>query len=323
MIADVTQLIAIGASLLAGLAMLTIALGLWRLVSRNTEVGSRLDTYMTMPVTVDGNSLAPPDPVISERINNAINQRGFAERIARDLGQANVPLSVPEYILIRLGIMLLAAIVALFLWRDILVVPLAVLIGFVAPIFWLRNRRKKRNRNFSDQLAETVSVISTSLRGGFSLLQSVANAAKEAQEPTKTELRRVTQEVQLGLGLGQALDNLVARVESDDLDLVVTAIKINARVGGNLTQILETISHTIRERSRLQREIRVITSMQRMSSYVIGLLPLGLALVIFAINPAYILRLFEPGWLLCIPIGAVVSSVLGFVVIQRIVDIKY
>ena len=113
------------------------------------------------------------------------------------------------------------------------------------------------------------------------------------------------------------------RVSHPTPDLVVTAIKINARVGGNLTQILETISHTIRERSRLQREIRVITSMQRMSSYVIGLLPLGLALVIFAINPAYILRLFEPGWLLCVPIGAVISSVLGFVVIQRIVDIKY
>jgi tight adherence protein B len=165
--------------------------------------------------------------------------------------------------------------------------------------------------------------MATSLRGGFSLLQSVANAAKEAQEPTKTELRRVTQEVQLGLGLGQALDNLVARVESDDLDLVVTAIKINARVGGNLTHILETISHTIRERSRLQREVRVITSMQRMSSYVIGLLPFGLALIILAINPAYIMRLFEPGWILCIPIGAVISSVLGFILIQRIVDIKY
>ncbi|HEU5086968.1 MAG TPA: type II secretion system F family protein [Roseiflexaceae bacterium] len=320
---DVTQLIAIGASLLAGLAMLTLALGLWRLVSRNTEVESRLDTYMAMPATIDGNALAPPDPIISERINNAINQRGFADRIARDLGQAHVPLSVPEYILIRLAIMLLAAIVALFLWRDILVVPPAILVGFVAPIFWLRNRRKKRNRNFNDQLAETVSVMATSLRGGFSLLQSVANAAKEAQEPTKTELRRVTQEVQLGLGLGQALDNLVARVESDDLDLVVTAIKINARVGGNLTHILETISHTIRERSRLQREVRVITSMQRMSSYVIGLLPFGLALIILAINPAYIMRLFEPGWILCIPIGAVISAVLGFILIQRIVDIKY
>ena len=111
-------------------------------------------------------------------------------------------------------------------------------------------------------------------------------------------------------------------MESEDLDLVVTAIKIHARVGGNLTHILENISSTIRERAKLRREVRVITSMQRISSYVIGFLPVGLALVIFTINPTYMLGLFTPGWTLCIPVGAVFFAVVGFVVIQRIVDIK-
>jgi tight adherence protein B len=160
------------------------------------------------------------------------------------------------------------------------------------------------------------------MRGGFSLVQSLSYVANDSQEPTKTELRRVFQEVQLGLNVSQALDNLVQRMESEDLDLVVTAIKIHARVGGNLTNILENISTTIRERSKLKREVRVITSMQRISSYVIGALPFALGLIIFSINPEYMARLFQPGWTLCIPIGAFVCAVLGFIVIQRIVDIK-
>jgi tight adherence protein B len=160
------------------------------------------------------------------------------------------------------------------------------------------------------------------MRGGFSLVQSLANVARDSLEPTKSELRRVGQEIQLGLSLTQALDNLVVRMESEDLDLVVTAIKIHARVGGNLTTILDNISTTIRERSKLRREVRVITSMQRISSYVIGFLPVGLALVIFAINPKYMMQLFVPGWTLCIPISAVFFWIIGFMVIRKVVDIK-
>jgi tight adherence protein B len=115
---------------------------------------------------------------------------------------------------------------------------------------------------------------------------------------------------------------MVTRLKSADLELVVTAIKINGRVGGNLTEILDSISVTIRERDKLRREVRVITSMQRMSSYIIGAMPPGLALMLFMINPEYIKKLFQPGITLCIPIIAVVFSVVGFLVIQKIADIK-
>ena len=97
---------------------------------------------------------------------------------------------------------------------------------------------------------------------------------------------------------------------------------VGLRVGGNLTTILDTISNTIRERARLRRDVRVITSMQRISSYVIGMLPIGLALIIFTINPKYMSKMFQPGWTLCIPIGAVFFWLLGFIVIRKLVDIK-
>ena len=315
-----TLMLSIGAGLLTTLAVLTVLIAA-RMLLAGDRVSSRLDTYLNDPFA-SANQATLADPQLAQKLNEAINRQGFAERIARDLSQANLPLTVPEYLLMRMAVPLLLALVALFIWRTVYVLPVALLVGFVTPIFWMRMRRKRRNRDFNEQLSETLTMLAGSLRGGFSLVQSLANAAKESQEPTKSELRRVTQEIQLGLSLSQALENVVKRVESDDLDLVVTAIKIHSRVGGNLTTILENISTTIRERAKLRREVRVITSMTRLSSYVIGLLPFVLGAIIFAINPQYMARLFQPGITLCIPIGAFISSVVGFIIIQKIVDIK-
>jgi tight adherence protein B len=314
-----TLMLSIGAALLTMLAVMTVLIAV-RMLMAGDHVTSRLDTFLGDPFAADQATVA--DPQLAQKLNEAINRQGFAERIARDLSQANLPLTVPEYLLLRAAVPLLLALIGLFFWRTVYVLPAALALGFVAPIFWMRMRRKRRNRDFNEQLSETLTMLSGSLRGGFSLVQSLANAAKESQEPTKSELRRVTQEIQLGLSLSQALENVVKRVESDDLDLVVTAIKIHSRVGGNLTTILENISTTIRERTKLRREIRVITSMTRLSSYVIGLLPFALGAIIFSINPQYMARLFQPGLTLCIPIGAFISSVAGFIIIQRIVDIK-
>jgi tight adherence protein B len=306
---------------MTGLAVLTVVYGVRAMMSRDANVDARLSTYVH---TDTGDSFAPTlvDGQFAEKINAAIKRQSFAERIEQDLAQANLPLTVPEYLLIRLAVPLVLSIIALVLWRSVLLVPFAMGLGYLLPILWLRQRRRRRNRDFNDQLAETLSLTAASMRGGFSLVQSLANVSKDSQEPTKSELRRVGQEIQLGLSLTQALDNLVVRMESEDLDLVVTSIKIHARVGGNLTTILDNISTTVRERAKLRREVRVITSMQRISSYIIGFLPVGLALIIFTINPGYIMKLFQPGWTLCIPIGAVFFWIVGFMIIRKIVDIK-
>lgn len=316
-----TMLLPILAAGMAGLAVLTVVYGVRAMVSRDANVDARLSTYVHTD-TNDGFAPGLADSQFAEKINAAIKRQSFAERIEQDLGQANLPLTVPEYLLIRLAVPLVLSIIVLVIWRSILVVPIAMGLGYLLPILWVRQRKQRRNRDFNDQLAETLSLAAASMRGGFSLVQSLANVSKDSQEPTKSELRRVGQEIQLGLSLTQALDNLVVRMESEDLDLVVTAIKIHARVGGNLTTILDNISTTVRERAKLRREVRVITSMQRISSYIIGFLPVGLALIIFTINPNYIMKLFEPGWTLCIPIGAVFFWIVGFLVIQKIVDIK-
>jgi tight adherence protein B len=135
------------------------------------------------------------------------------------------------------------------------------------------------------------------------------------------EFRRVVREVGLGVPLQDALDHLLERIPSEDLDLLVTAIAINHEVSGNLAQILEIIVETIRERVRIKGEIRVLTAQQSLSGYIISLLPVGLAILIFLLNPSYLLSLLRWPWI-CMPIGAVICMVLGFVVMRRIVAIE-
>jgi tight adherence protein B len=310
------------AAMFASVATLAFLFGLRRILRRDQKVDSRLSAYLGAPTNDLETHEESTESAFAERINEVITKQSFAERISLELTQADVPLTVPEYLLMRLAVPLVLVVVGLVIWRSIMIVPFGLAIGFVAPIFYLRIRRSRRNGAFNDQLAESLSLVAASMRGGFSLLQSFANVARDAPQPTKHELQRVGQEVQLGLSLTQALDNLALRMESEDLELVVTAIKIHARVGGNLTTILDTISNTIRERARLRRDVRVITSMGRISSYVIGMLPVALALIIFAINPRYMMQLFAPGLTLCIPIGAVFFWILGFVVIRKIVDVR-
>jgi len=132
----------------------------------------------------------------------------------------------------------------------------------------------------------------------------------------------VVREMQLGRSLAQALDSMVRRLDSDDLVLIVTAIQIQYEVGGSLADILETVVETIRERIRIQREIRVLTAQQRFSGYVLIALPIGLAILLYIMNPDYEGRLFEPGPTLCIPIGAAIMMLIGYLIMRKIIQIE-
>jgi tight adherence protein B len=163
--------------------------------------------------------------------------------------------------------------------------------------------------------------MSNSLRSGMSLLQAMDMVAREGSPPISEEFARVTREVGLGLSPQDALNHLVRRIRSEDLDLMVTAINVQHEVGGNLTKILDSISTTIRERVKLKGEIRTITSQGRMSGYMLAGLPVAVAGVLALMSPKYMLPLFNMPYLI-LPIAAAISVGFGFLVIQKIVDIE-
>ena len=211
--------------------------------------------------------------------------------------------------------------------------PVALALIFAAgayfPRWYLKFRQARRLRAFATQLPDTITLLANSLRAGSSFLQGVELVTREARPPISVEFERVVREMALGMALQPALNNLSRRVASEDLELMVTAINIQSQVGGNLATVLDSIAFTIRERVRIQGEIQVLTSMQRYSGYVITLLPIGLAGILFLISPTYIVPMLQrPPELFGLPMGIIffaiglISMGIGYVFIRRIVDIK-
>ena len=178
-------------------------------------------------------------------------------------------------------------------------------------------------------LPDTITLIANALRAGSSFLQAIELVVRESRPPISTEFGRVIREVNLGLPFEQAMENMVRRVKSDDLELMATAISIQHTVGGNLAEILDSIAFTIRERVRIKGEIRTLTAQQRLSGYVVGFLPIGLAGFLFVAAPGFMEPMFKnPPGILGLPAGVIILAFggfmmfIGFMIIRRIVDIE-
>jgi tight adherence protein B len=206
---------------------------------------------------------------------------------------------------------------------------IGALIGFMLPRLWLGRRKSGRLNAFNKQLPDTITLLANALRAGSSFLQAIELVVRESRPPISTEFSRVIREVNLGLPFEQALENMVRRVKSDDLELMATAISIQHTVGGNLAEILDSIAYTIRERVRIKGEIRTLTAQQRLSGYVVGFLPIGLAGFLFVAAPSFMEAMFlNPPDVLGLPAGVVIlifggiMMFIGFMMIRRIVDIE-
>ena len=250
-----------------------------------------------------------------------VEDKRFATKVQRDLARANLKLRVAEYYYIRIGASLALG-VLLFVFRDPISGAIGFVLGYFLPRFWVGRRISGRLSAFNKQLPDTITLLSNSLRAGSSFLQSIELVSREGGPPMSEEMGRVVREVNLGLGMEEALHNLVRRIKSDDLDLMVTAIGIQQQVGGNLAEILDTIAFTIRERVRIKGEINTLTAQGRISGYVVAFLPIGLGAALNAINPAFMQPLFTQtiGQIL-IGVGVVMMTI-GFLAIRKITDIK-
>lgn len=300
-------------------------------------VDERLEQFVgtTTPEEVaEAVEIAANRGAMADRLDRAIATRGFTGRIRQRIAEADLKLRVSEYIALQvvsaIGVGLLTF---LFFGNNIWIsLAVALLLGLRIPKIYATRAAASRLRQFDNQLGDTLNLWVNSLRSGYSVLQGMEAIATELAPPVSKEFERVVQEVRLGLTLSQALDNLYRRVPSEDLDLVNTAINIQREVGGNLAEILDIISFTIRERVRIKGEIRTMTAQQRASGWIISLLPVALAGVLYLINREYIVELFvveRPfiipdvfpcGWLI---VGITLIMIfIGLQAIRKIVDIE-
>jgi tight adherence protein B len=310
-------------AIFAAFAMLAIFVGILLIVERDDTLEERVAAYTRIsPVEQESGAKSRRPSSLAVRLNQAITNLDAAPRMATSLARANLRLTVPEYVLIRVGCVCVCFLIGLMISRQALPGVLLGVIGFFLPGQYLRLRQNKRLKAFQNQLPDVLSLLVSSIRSGYGLLYAMEVVSEELAAPASEEFSRVVQEVGLGLSLQEALGNLLRRIESEDLELIVMAINIQHEVGGNLSTVLETIGETIRERVRILGEIKTLTTTQTLTGYILAGLPFGLALVLFIINPEHMMRLFTPGWTLIIPVGAVTGIIVGFIIIRKIVNIQ-
>lgn len=253
-------------------------------------------------------------------------QRSYNLTLARDLARADLKITVGEFWVITVVFASIGGLLgfALPLGGRFLLGILLLVVGGYAPRWWVGHLKRKRQSLFNQQLADVVTLMSGSLKSGYSLLQAMELVARETPQPIAGEFDRVVREVGLGLSPEEALANLVERMQSEDLELLVTAINVQREVGGNLVEVLDTIASTIRDRVKLIGEVKVLTAQQQYSGYIIALLPVVLALLLGVINPSYMLGVFQDttwcGWTMLGCSGIMILS--GFFAIRGIVNIK-
>jgi tight adherence protein B len=277
-----------------GFAMLILVIGV--VVSVREErslVEDRLGRYLKEEQERKGSGKRKTT-LANEWMNTRIEKFAWGSSIAKELARADIKLKVGEFIAFAFGVSLLIAFLG---WitsgGSWFVGAIGFLIGAFLPRIYVNMQKSKRLVRFNDQLADMLNLMVNGLRAGYSTMQAMEAVAKELPAPISDEFRRVVQEMQLGITMEAALDNLLRRIPSLDLDLVITAMNVQREVGGNLAEILSTISHTIRERVRVKGEIRVLTSQQVYSGRFLSLLPVILLVALYFMNRDYMMMFFE------------------------------
>jgi len=239
------------------------------------------------------------------------------------LMQAGIPLRGSEFFVIVLLLSAAIGLIGFVLAKGALFVGLGLAVmTYLLSHVYINIKIQQRLKAFDQQLGETLSLMANALRSGHSFLQTVDMVSREMTPPISQEFGRMMKEMNLGAPVETALNNLLARVKSDDLDLAVTAVMIQRQIGGNLAEIMDNIAATIRERHMMKREIKTLTAQGRISGWIVGLLPFVMLGFILLVNKDYMNPLFSD------PIGHVfigyglISQVIGIVIIRKIVDIE-
>jgi tight adherence protein B len=266
--------------------------------------------------------------LVAERVGRAVQDRNVGKSMSRLLSRADIRMTVGEFMLTRLGSALGGALLGFMLGRGFTepvmgtMVGLGVgILGWMIPHWYVSYVANTRTNRFTDQLGDTIGLMANSLRAGYSLLQTMELAARETPEPMNSEFSRVVREVGLGISPQEAMQHMLERVPSEDLDLLVTAINIQHEVGGNLAKILDVMGETIRERVRIKGEIQVLTAQGQISGYIISALPIGVAGLLFLMSPDYVSEIFVWPWI-CLPIFGAGMMVAGFFAMRKVVQIE-
>ncbi|MGD8458567.1 MAG: type II secretion system F family protein [Anaerolineales bacterium] len=269
---------------------------------------------------------------LTDWINNQVIKTDFGSKTATMLARADLKFKPGEYV----ALMIIASIMTGFLGYFFgggsdagisaqIFALVGLVVGLFLPRIFVSRQQAKRLNSFNAQLPDMLNLMVNGLRAGFSTMQALEAVSKELPPPLCSEFRRVVQEMQLGIPMERALDNLINRIPSEDLDLVITAINVQREVGGNLAEVLDTISHTIRERIRIKGEIKTLTTQVSYSGKFLAVIPIVLSGVLWLVNRNYFMQFFSSDPAICgyaILGCSLIMIVLGWIVMNKLSDIE-
>lgn len=316
-----TNIILIGGGVIA-LVLLVVGIVV-SATGDKTSMDDRLNKYLEEDKKTDTKE---SKGVLTDWVNKRVEKSTFGDRISRELARADLKFKPGEYIALYVIAIMGGALIAFLLGgRLLLSAFIGGGIGALLPRMYVKSQQSKRLTRFNDQLPDMLNLTVNGLRAGFSTLQAMEAVSKELPAPICDEFRRVVQEMQLGIPMEKALDNLLRRIPSQDLDFLVTAINVQREVGGNLAEIMDVISYTIRERVRIKGDIRALTAQAIYSGRALALMPIGLLCILWFLNRSYVMEFFNKDNILCggIALGSAgVLITVGYFVMTRIANIE-
>jgi tight adherence protein B len=299
------------------------------LVGNQSKYLQRLTTYGGVGQKVLQPAVLPGANIIRSRdfsriglLQTLLSSSTFADNLQVELSQAGIPLKVGEYVIVRVGAgAALALVVTIFGLPWFAMIPAAA-VGFFIPQFYLRRLQGQRLQKFNDSLVDALSLMANAMKSGSSFLQGLDLVARELPPPLGDEFARLVTEISVGTPVDEALQNLAKRIPSYDLFLLVTAVLVQRETGGNLAEILESISSTIRERIQLLRQVQVMTAQERMGAILVGSLPIVMGTLFTLISPEYTKPLFQDTIGLIMLGAAAGLEIIGFVVMSAVSKIE-
>jgi tight adherence protein B len=287
----------------------------------------RLSPYSLTPAIIDhrpttafgSSELAGRATAMAETL---VRRGNLEETFLDRLEAAGLNMRVAEYVLVSLGSAFGFPLLVLAASRNFVLALVAVPIGTIAPFLFLSIKASRRQAKFDEQLPATLQLLAGALRAGHSLLQAVDTVVREADDPIAGEFQRVLTEARLGRPLEEALDGMAKRMRSVDFEWTVMAINLQRQVGGNLAEVLGTVSQTIRDRYTLKRQIRALSAEGRLSSLILTMLPLVLFVALLALNPVFLAPLYTTRIGLLLLGGAAVLMCIGVLWMRKLTEMK-
>jgi tight adherence protein B len=259
--------------------------------------------------------------LLSTFIPSSKLNRNRTKKLELELMRADMPITIEELLVIKILFSSSLTFLAFALFKSYVMLPIVFILVWKVPKLVIATRKKERIKVFDSQLNEGIMIISNALKAGYSFLQALAVASEETPDPFSKEFKKMLKEMTLGISEEEALKNLLLRMESEDLRLIMNAILIQKDIGGNLSEILDNIGETIRERQKIKGELKTLTAQGKLSGLIVILIPIFLGCIIYIFNKEYMMLLFNNPIGIAMVTFAVVNQIIGVFMIKKVVNI--